>query len=68
MNSSEKCIESAQKNVERSGSSENIERALRRIQGGWRTKKNAGGFESLEKCRMLGVLEKCRKVDWLRRM
>ena len=46
----------------------NIERALIRIQNGWRAKKNAGSFESLEKCRMLGGLEKCRKVGGLRRM
>ena len=46
----------------------NIERALRRIQDGWRAKKNAGSFESLEKCRMLGGLEKCRKVGELRKV
>ena len=46
----------------------NIERALRRIQDGWRAKKNAGSFENLKKCRMLGGLEKYRKVGGLRRM
>ena len=46
----------------------NIERAVRRIQDGWGAKKNAGSFESLEKCRMLGGLAKCRKVGGLRRM
>ena len=38
------------------------------MQEGYRAKKNAGSFESLEKCRMLGGLEKCRKVGGLRRM
>ena len=37
------------------------------MQEGYKTKKNAGSFESLEKCSMLGGLEKCRKVDWLKR-
>ena len=58
MNSSEKYIESAQKNVERSGSSENIERALRRPQYDWKDMKNAGYFEGSEKCRMFGGLER----------
>ena len=38
------------------------------MQEGYRAKKNAGSSESLEKWRMIGLLEICRKVGGLRRM
>ena len=42
----------------RADSSENAERAFRRLQDGWRHKKNAGCFEGSEIGRILGGLER----------
>ena len=58
IDSLEKYIRGAQKNVRRSDSSENSKRALRRLQDGWRDKKNAECFEGSEKCRIFGGLKR----------